>query len=513
MSQIYIAYGSETGNAEYLAHHFQQSLSAHGFTSQLSTLNQLPLSSLQAQDYLFIFCSNFGDGEAPGNATEFYQELLCLKKLDTQFIVFGLGDVSYPKFCGFTQALDEQLRKLGATAIGHRVDADTNYKIFFNEWQNAVLAYLNNEKESLQNLILQVKAYDENSGFEALIHKVTRINQGEFPIYDIDIDITGSDMCYSAGDLLYLIPPANQHSLQRINHFYGGLSQEERLQLEKKELRLLTKSLFRSIAKKTKNKDIKALIKISATKEFNQYIYGRDIADVLSDFCTTENMPINELLEILSDKLPRAYSIASCGQVSPNIVKLCVREVNYQLNNQQYYGSASHFLCQAKAGDKIKVYIRSNPHFQLPEDQNAPLIMIGAGTGIAPYLGFLQQKRNAETHLFFGERYRNKDFIYQEHFAELQNKGHLTQLHTAFSRDQAEKIYVQNIVEQQSEIIWRLLQNNGHIYICGSKNNLSHPLDEALQKIMMKYTHADEEQAQQWLYNLVTEKRLHKDLY
>lgn len=513
MSQIYIAYGSETGNAANLANQFQQALLSEGFATNYSTLNELTLKNLKSEDYLFIFCSNFGDGEAPGNAYEFYQQLQQIKQLKVQFIVFGLGDVAYSKFCGFTQQLDNKLKELGATPIGNRVDADINYKTFFTQWLDAALKYFKGDKSTLQNLLLQVKAYDTQNGYPATIKKVTRINQGDYPIYDIDIDIEGSDMCYQAGDLLYFIPPANKNTLNRITNFYGQLSQEQQEQLSQKELRLLTKSIFRSISKKTANKDIKALTKISATQAFNQYIYGRDIADVLQDFCTVENMPIEELIALLPEKLPRAYSIASCGQNSPHIVKLCIREVNYTLNDKEYYGTASHFLCHAEVGTSIDVYIRPNPHFHLPEESHLPIIMIGAGTGIAPYLGFLQQKRQAETHLFFGERYRDKDFIYQELLEELQNKGHLTQLHTAFSRDQENKLYVQHILEQQQEKIWQLLENGAHIYICGSKSNLNNPIDKVLQNIVLKYTNMNEEEAQQWLYNLVTNERFHKDLY
>ncbi len=413
----------------------------------LCELNDIKLNELSENDLLLIITSSFGDGEPPANAAVFLEQLEQHSAINCKFAVFGLGDTSYPKFCGFSIQLDEKLQKLGATSIANRVDADTNYKLFFKKWSNALSEYFLGNKEKLANLMLQVKAYGEDQSFSATIKSVTKINNGDFPAYDIEIDITGSNMSYCAGDLLYVIPPVNSHTLTKIEQFYTTLNNEEKEQLAQKELRLLTKPLFRAIARKTANQALKALTKVNKSAEFNQYIYGRDIADVLNDFCTPEILPYDDLLSVLSDKLPRAYSIASNGELSPNTVKLCVREVNYQLNNTAYVGTASHFLAQSKVGDKVNIYTRANMHFNLPEDPNVPIIMLGAGVGIAPYLGFLEQERQGKNYLFFGERYSKKDFLYQDILQQHLANGQLTELHTAFSRDQEQKIYVQHIAK------------------------------------------------------------------
>ncbi len=513
MATIYIGYGSETGNAENLAKTLAQHLSELNLDPQLSALNDIALNTLQNDDVLFIVTSNFGDGEAPGNATKFYESLQECSKLACQYAVFGLGDVSYPKFCGFTKDLDNKLATLGATRIANRVDADTSYREFFKKWLHAVTAYFKGEKSALTELNLQVKAYGANQTFKGKIAKITRVNQGEFPVYDIEIDIRGSNMCYDAGDLLYLVPPTNMTTLKRIHDFYGHLTEKELELLHQKELRLLSKSLFRALAKKTNNETLKALTKISAAKEFNQYIYGRDIADVLIDFCDKNQVSVAEITSMLPDKLPRAYSIASDGQVSSDYVRLCVREVQYHLNEVEYHGTASGFLCHTKEGDDVDVYVRANAHFHLPKDETVPVIMIGAGTGIAPYLGFLQSDRQGEMHLFFGERYKAKDFLYQNLLEHYLQEKRLTSLHTAFSRDQDEKIYVQHILHQQMPQLWELFQKGAHIYVCGSKANLGKPIDEVFLEMAKKYGNLDDAQSQQWLYDLVSTERYHKDLY
>ncbi len=514
MPTIYLAYGSESGNAQRLALSLSERLTQNGFTPvQFDELDEIYLKPLSQDDTLLIITSSFGDGEAPSNADEFYEHLQASPSVACQFAVFGLGDVSYPKFCGFSKDVDRVLRERGATAIANRVDADTDYQGFFEQWADALIAHFSGDSTALAALDLQVKAYSEDQSFPARIQSVQRLNSGDFPAYDIDIGIAGSGMHYQAGDLLYVVPPANTTTLARVESFYGTLEPTQRQALGDKELRQLGKPLLRALAKLTKNDELKALTKMSAAKQLADYCYGRDVADVLQDFCSPETVSVDDLLDTLSAQLPRAYSIASCGEQSPNSVKLCVREVAYQLNNQDYVGTASHFLAHCNAGSLVNVYTRSNPHFHLPQDDGAPLIFIGAGVGIAPFMGFLAQKRRGEVHLFFGERQQEHDFLYRDTLENHLQSGHLTALHTVFSRDQAEKIYVQDALRQQAELVWQLLQNGAHIFVCGSKANLAKPIDQALCDIATQHGDMSAEQAQQWLYGLVSNLRYHQDLY
>ncbi len=252
---------------------------------------------------------------------------------------------------------------------------------------------------------------------------------------------------------------------------------------------------------------------MSASKQLADYCYGRDIADVLCDFCSPETLPIADLLTALSSQLPRAYSIASCGSVSPDTVALCIREVAYSLNGKKYYGSASHFLAHSEIGTQVAVYVRANQHFHLPENPQVPVILIGAGVGIAPYMGFLSRPRSGEIHLFFGDRYKAHDFLYREELEKHLQNGRLTALYTAFSRDQAEKKYVQHLLAEQGETIWQLIENKAEIYVCGSKANLQKSIDNALCEIAQHHGQMREDDAKQWLFNLTSAERYHQDLY
>ncbi|PIE45065.1 MAG: sulfite reductase [Gammaproteobacteria bacterium] len=511
---IYIAYGSETGNAESLANDLYCRLE-NLYSPTLVELDDLVPSDLTPNDVLIIITSSFGDGEAPGNATLFYDQLCQTDNNDIkcQFAVFGLGDVSYPRFCGFSIEVDALMRQRGANAIAERVDADTSYQLFFDRWSAALSAYFASDPTALQSLNLQVKSYGETQAYRARIESVQRLDSGNFPVYDIRIDIAGSGMFYQAGDLLYVLPPPNQSTLSRLRDFYGHLSDQQLTALGKKELRQLSKPLFRALAKHTGSRELKALTKMSAAKKLADYLYGRDIADVLQDFCTPEALGVDDLVELLSNALPRAYSIASCGRENPDDIRLCVREVNYSKDGKNYVGSASHFLAQGKTGTAVDVYVRSNPHFHLPTDTNIPVIMIGAGTGIAPYLGFLDSERRGEAHLFFGERHYHSDFLYEEILRDHLDSGRLTALYTAFSRDQDEKIYVQDVLRDNGEKVWQLLKQNGEIYVCGSKANLAKVIDDTLQAMAQIHGGLGETEAKNWLYELVVTKRYHRDLY
>ncbi len=241
MSNIYLAYGSESGNARGLANTLAKQLTEAGFAlTQFGELNDISPETLTDNDTLLIITSSFGDGEPPGNACEFYENLCAAKGVSCQFAVFGLGDISYSKFCGFSIEIDALLRDKGASSIAARVDADTNFKDFFQRWTDAVIDYFKGDTDSLKNLNLQVKAYSENESFAARIQSVKRLDSGEFPVYEIQIDITDSGINYQAGDLLYILPPANKNTLARIADFYGQLSEANRRELGKKELRHLT---------------------------------------------------------------------------------------------------------------------------------------------------------------------------------------------------------------------------------------------------------------------------------
>ncbi|MBL0710565.1 MAG: hypothetical protein JJV99_06080, partial [Colwellia sp.] len=419
---------------------------------------------------------------------------------------------------------DLLLAEKGAARVINRVDADLDYRAFFTQWLNTLELVLSGNKEVGLQLNLQVKPYNEATPHIAKIIDVKQKNASESGVYAVDIDITGSNMNYRAGDLLYVIPPDQPTLL--LNGLSAWFDDENHenvaQQLNNKELRLISKSTLRALASKSKNSELKEKLKTRNKLELADYLYGRDILDILQDCEKPNFISLTELSELLPQQTPRAYSISSNGvtladKKGVETVSLCIRDIAYDLNKRLHVGTCSHHLSHCKSGDEVRVFTRSNPEFHLDDELNVPIIMIGAGTGIAPYIGFLQQrqlqKSNNEALLFFGERTAEHDFLYKEELDSWLKEGVLTELITAFSRDQEQKYYVQDAMVKNGGIIWDYLQRGAIIYLCGSKGNLAKPIDKALIDIAQEHGGLSLEQAEQSVIELSTTERYRKDLY
>ncbi|MGX2956163.1 diflavin oxidoreductase [Ursidibacter arcticus] len=512
-SHIHIAYGSESGRAEQLAFQLNQYSFLANFSTSLATLNQTDLSLLGENDLLLIITSSFGDGEPPENATEFAQQLENLTTCSFHYAVFGLGDITYDKFCGYSKLLDDLLKQKKAFPLIEKVDADLNYQETFRHWLFILEKSIVEKPDETVQHSLSVQVYNENIPYSATLLEIAHLANSNPKVYHLRLSLENSGILYQAGDLVYIQPKHSDLLLAEYVQLFGEQASEY---LAKKELRLLSKNVLRDIAKITGNSKLKDLLKISNKKELEQYLYGRDLLDVLIDFDTERKITLMELTELLPNLAPRAYSISSCGKTNPDYVDLCVREVGYQLNSRNYRGTASSYLADSNIDDQLSIFVKSSPNFHLPE-KNAPIVMIGSGTGIAPYIGFLQaienESRVNEHYLFFGERYRSQDFLYQHKLESYLKKGTLTQLFTAFSRDQAEKIYVQDILKEQAELIWRLIQQGAYFYVCGSKK-MGKAIDDVLLAIAENIGNEPYVDAfNNIVAKLVAEGRLLKDVY
>lgn len=512
-SHLHIAYGSESGNAEQLAHQlFQQDfIQAHQPT--LSTLNEVDLLSLDDR-LLIIITSSFGDGEPPENAQDFLENFAANPTACTRrYVIFGLGDMSYDKFCGYSKQLHDTLRARHWQALIEPVEADLNYQEIFNQWLPLLQQALTQPSETPLAHNLSVKVYGEKQPFAAEVLNIKRLAQAEPPVYHLRLSLKDSRIFYQAGDLIYVQVAQPDELLTELTNWFEDKRTID--MLRHKELRLLSKNVLRDLAKLNGNAELKALIKISNKKALEQYLYGHDLLDVLRDFDPEKKITLADLAEIVGNLTARAYSISSCGKTHPDYVDLCVRQVQYQLNDRHYHGTASTQLAQLQAGDFVSVFAKANSNFHLPDDPNAPVVMIGSGTGIAPFIGFLQnrQAHAGENYLFFGERHRASDFLYQAELEHYQQNGTLSQLFTAFSRDQTEKYYVQHALLEQGELIWSLIEKGAYFYICGGKT-MSKAIDEALVQIAEKIGNQPYVDAfNNIITQLVAEKRLMRDVY
>ncbi|MDY2946984.1 MAG: sulfite reductase flavoprotein subunit alpha [Mannheimia varigena] len=515
ITHIHIAYGSESGNAEKLAQQLAQQPFLNHYSTNLSTLNETDLSTFNPNSLLLVLTSSFGDGEPPENADEFAEKLENLTACNVKYAIFGLGDITYDKFCGYSKQLDCLLQAKQAQAIIERVDADLNYQEIFKQWLPLVEQALAQPNEFPIPHQLSVQAYGEESTYQAEVIEIKHLAQSEPAVYHLRLSLKESGIFYQAGDLIYVKVTQPDSLLSEYANWFNDTNAIE--QLRHKELRLLSKNVLRDVQKICGSAELKDLTKISNKKALEQYLYGHDLLDVLRDFDPNKTVTLADLDTILSNLSARAYSISSCGKTHPDYVDLCIRHVYYQLDGRDYQGTASDYLAKLQAGDFVSIFAKANPNFRLPENLNAPVVMIGSGTGIAPHIAFLQalenQYQNVESYLFFGERYREKDFLYQNELENYLANGTLTQLFTAFSRDQAEKFYVQDVLATKAELIWKLIQKGSYFYICGSKA-MSKAVDAELIKIADQIGgEAYIDDFNNVIARLVAEGRLMRDVY
>ncbi|GFM84616.1 sulfite reductase subunit alpha [Pseudomonas cichorii] len=512
VERVFIGYGSESGNARGLAQRLECLPFLQRYAPQARELNSLDLEQMTATDLLLVVSSSFGDGEPPANAERFLEQAVQASNMaGLRYAIFGLGDTAYPTFCGFTRTLDTLLSSRNAMPVINRVDADTDFEGFFATWSRVLDSVLQGDSQAGATLHLQVVAYGEKTAYPASILEQRRLNQSPPYAHHIRFNIQGSGIKYRAGDNLYVLAENAPEQLAALARWFDD--EQARTCLANKELRQIGKSVLRDIAKASGNDELKSLLKISHRKLLDEYLHGKDILDVLDDFCEPGCFTVQELAHWLPDNLPRAYSIASHSH--PDYVDLCIREVAYSLAGRERKGTATGFLTgQPQA---VNIFARSNPRFHLPDGVSHPLILIGTGTGIAPLIGLLEQLENEAanptTCLVFGDRHQASDFLYRERIEHWQTQGVLDHVLTAFSRDNEARYYVQDALVEHSHIIWDLLNQGAHLYLCGNKANLECSICEALVSIARSAGRLDIETAEGFVRQLLNDGRIHKELY
>lgn len=512
IERIVIGYGSESGNARGLTQRLLRLPCVQPYELAVQDLNTLDLEKLTSRDLLIIVCSSFGDGDPPGNADRFMDQLNLAEHLGGQpYAIFGLGDTAYTTFCGFTKSVDAALLQKQATPWINRVDADTDFDGFFDVWCATLAAVLKGDRRAGSTLNLQVTAYGENTAWPARVISRTRLNATAPYAWQVRLDIEGSGIKYRAGDNLYVLAQNDGQLLAQIGHWFGR--EEAATLLATKELRQLGKSLLRDIARVSQHDTLKTLLKVSNRKELEAYLHGKDVLDVLGDFCEPAHLSLEDLVEWLPDCLPRAYSIASHD--NPGYVDLCIREIAYDMADRSRTGTATGHL--AGQHPDVRVFARSNPRFHLPRQVEYPVVLIGTGTGIAPLIALLEQielqNSPAQTCLIFGDRRRASDFLYQSRLESWQQKGVLDEVITAFSRDTDTRYYVQDAMLEHGAYLWALLGKGAHLYLCGNKTNLERAIEQALLSIAMTFGQLDEDEAQAFVDDLSAGNRMHKELY
>lgn len=537
--KLAIIYASQTGNAKGVAEALDQEAKAQGIATQLFDASDYKGKNLAKETHVIIVASTNGEGEAPDNAIELHEFLQSKKapKLpNLQYGVIGLGDSSYEFFCQTGKDFDQYLAKQGATAFIDRIDCDVDYEAPAGEWRAKALEVVKEalssgeEAEVVQLPVGQAAGhsqYTKQNPYTATLltsQKITGRDSGK-DVRHIEIDLDGSGITYQPGDALGVW---YENSAELANAILAkvGLSGVESIDVDGESLSIHSALVAKYEITTANPQFVTKFAELSASKKLQKLVEDKDklreyagntqIVDVLAEKKTKLNA--EQLVGLLRRLTPRLYSIASAQSEVDEEVHLTVGVVEYQQGEETRFGGASSYLShRLEEGGEVKVFIENNNNFKLPQDDNTPVIMIGPGTGIAPFRSFIQERDNRDAEgknwLFFGDRTFTQDFLYQVEWQKYLKSGVLSQLDVAFSRDQQDKVYVQHRLLENGQQLWQWIEEGAYLYVCGDATRMAKDVHEALIEVVQEHGKLSKEKAEEFITTLRKEKRYQRDVY
>ncbi|MCF2647206.1 assimilatory sulfite reductase (NADPH) flavoprotein subunit [Niallia sp. Sow4_A1] len=539
---ITILFGSQTGNAQSLAKGHGSRLKELGFNVTVQSMADFKPNNLKKIRNLLIIVSTHGEGDPPDTAIaihEFLHGKRAPKLEDFQYSVLALGDSSYEFFCETGKQFDTRLEELGGTRLYPRVDCDLDYDEPASEWFSGVVNSLNLQGESTApNPIsttpqsIRDSGYSRSNPYYAEVLDVINLNgQGSNKeTLHVELSLEDSGISFEPGDSLGIFPN-NDPDLVDLLVKELGFSPTESVSINKQgkvlafrealltyyEITVLTKPLLEKFAKIAANPSLDELLAKGNEEKLKAYINGRDILDLIRDFGPLETNA--QTFASLLRKLPtRLYSIASSYKANPDEAHLTIGAVRYHANGRDRSGVCSVQIAERiQPGDKLPIYIQNNENFKLPENPDTPIIMVGPGTGVAPFRSFLQEREEigaeGKSWLFFGDQHFVTDFLYQTEWQNWLKDGVLTKMNIAFSRDKAEKVYVQHRMLEHSKELFEWLEEGAVLYICGDEKHMAHDVHQTLLAIIQKEGQMSLEQAEEYVAAMKQNKRYQRDVY
>ena len=540
--EVTILYGSQTGNAQGVAEKARKTLEGLGFQVAISSMSDFKPNNLKKLQNLLIVASTHGEGEPPDNAIGFHEFLYgkrAPKLDDLNFSVLSLGDSSYEFFCQTGKDFDQRLEALGGKRIYSRVDCDLDYDEQVSQWIEGVLGGLNEAQG--ENSASQVHAteaptvestYSRNNPFKAEVLENINLNGrgSNKETRHLELSLEGSGITYVPGDALGIYPENDSELVESLIQKMGWDSEElvtinkqgEVLPLKEAlishfEITTLTKPLIEKAAQLSSSEELNELLSSENKDQLKSYLHGRDLLDLISDFGPW-NGSVQEFVSILRKMPARLYSIASSISANPDEVHLTIGALRYDAHGRERKGVCSSFLAdRIEPGDTLPVYIQHNQNFKLPNNPDTPIIMVGPGTGIAPFRSFIQEREElgaeGKSWLFFGDQHFVTDFLYQTEWQKYLKDGVLTKLDVAFSRDTEEKVYVQHRLLEHSQELFEWLQEGAVVYVCGDEKNMAKDVHNTLIEIIEKEGKMSREKAEEYLANMKQQKRYQRDVY
>jgi len=541
--KLTILYGSHTGNGKKIAEQAAAAATARGLKPEVRDMHDYPGRQLAQEQNLLVIVSTHGEGEPPVSAEELHQFIngpRAPKLPKLKFSVLALGDTSYLHFCQTGKDFDQKLAELGGTRLLDRIDADVAYKPAAAHWIEATLDKLAASPAATATAgpatataaVLAepapVAQFTAENPWPAKVLETIQLNGrgSDKETHHLELDLAGSGLTYAPGDALAVVP-VNHHPLveevlraARLSDSAPVLLGSENLPLaaalaSRRELTVLTRDVLERYAALAPHAELHSLL--ADTSRLQPYLYGRDVADLLLDFPTDQLTP--QLLADTLRPLPtRAYSIASSLLAHPDEVHLTVGAVRYQAHGRQKQGVCSSLLADRVAvGDEVRVFVEHNEYFKLPKAADTDIIMVSAGTGIAPFRAFVEERvelgASGRNWLLFGNPHFTTDFLYQAEWQQQLKRGGLARLDVAFSRDQAAKVYVQDRLLENSRDVFGWLENGAHFYVCGDKTRLGQAVQTALTQVVQQEAGISPEEAAAYVKNLKKQRRYLEDVY
>jgi sulfite reductase (NADPH) flavoprotein alpha-component len=541
--KIGVFFATQSGTAERLAKKLAKELKTKGHTVELASLGAASTATLAQQEHALLLASTYGEGEPPDEIKGFREQLLdaSAPRLDKlRYSVFALGDSNYEHFCQFGIEVDERLQNLGARRLTPRVESDVEVDEPFERWKSELLPRLEQNATEPTAKVVSISApktaeavplHTRDNPFMAELRErrdLTRDISSKLTVH-LAFSLEDSPVHYEPGDACGVLAendpalikeilstlPFTATSIVQIPKV-GALTVEDALRQHLQPTRL-TRKIVQAFAAQAGSQKLSGLLVPEQAVHLDEFMYDRGLIDLLHDFPGVITEP-EQLVAMLPKLAPRLYSISSSPAAHGREVHATVAVVRYRSHNRERGGICSTMLADRTAlGSQVPLYIHPNKKFRLPQSADTPMIMVGPGTGIAPFRSFLHERRalgaTGENWLFFGERSAQTDFLYCEELRDLMNTGTLTRMDTAFSRDQAYKIYVQDRMIEQSADLWRWLERGAHFYVCGDASRMAKDVDAALHTVVEQHGGISPDAAKEYVAQLHDDRRYHRDVY
>ncbi|REC80443.1 sulfite reductase [Chryseobacterium elymi] len=514
--KITLAYGTETGNSKKLAVELAGIIKKKGIQVKLADLSQYKPKDLAKEDLFFVIISTQGEGEPPILAKKFYDHIHenDLNISNLKFGILALGDSSYPLFCKTGEDIDSRFEVLGAQRILPLKKCDIDYGKEAHDWADHILDVANKTKETTQKTTVAPKTTTGRKKYQGKISAIINLNDigSDKETYHIEIE-TEEPLTYSSGDALGVIALNPKHEVDEIIALTGINPQKQ-----------ITTAKITASAEELLYKHLNISYLLKSTVAQYAEITGQHVPevrlsllDLLRIYPVKNAEDFEQVLKVLTGQSPRLYSISSSLEAHGDAeIHITVTKSEFFINDKKQNGLCSNFLAEFKEGETLEFYIQEAKHFRLPKPDK-DIIMIGPGTGIAPFRSFLYERdaigAEGRNWLFFGDRTFVSDFLYQAELQDFLKTGTLTHLDLAFSRDTAEKIYVQHRLEQKAQEVYHWLESGASLYVCGTRDPMSKDVEKTILNIIQDKGKHSVEEAQAYLEELELSGRYVKDVY